>query len=40
MASKQCSFTGTTICWFIRLKDTYKQGWSAFVQAFEKQFFS
>ena len=31
----QCSLTGT-LSWYIRLSDTYKQDWHAFVQAFEK----
>ena len=35
----QCSLTGT-LSWYIRLSDTYKQDWHAFVQAFEKQFSS
>ena len=33
-------FTGTALSWYIRLNDTYKQDWSAFVQAFNKQFSS
>ena len=40
MAFIQCSLTGTALSWFIRLNDTYKQDWHAFVQAFEKQFYS
>ena len=40
MASIQCSLTGTAHSWYIRLNDTYKQGWHAFVQAFKKQFSS
>ena len=36
----QCSLTGTALSWYIRLNDTYKQDWHAFVQAFEKQFSS
>ena len=36
----QCSLTGTALSWYIRLNDTYKQDWSAFVQAFKKQFSS
>ena len=36
----QCSLTGTVLSWYIRLIDTYKQDWSAFVQAFKKQFSS
>ena len=38
MAFKQCSLTVTALCWHIRLNDTYKQNWHAFVHAFEKQF--
>ena len=37
MAFKQCSLTGTALSWYIRLNDTYKQDWHAFVQAFKKQ---
>ena len=33
----QCSLTGTALSWHIRLNDTYKQAWHAFVQAFKKQ---
>ena len=40
MAFIQCSLTGTALSWYIRLKDTYKQDWSAFVQVFKKQFSS
>ena len=40
MAFIQCSLTGTALSWYIRLKDTYKQDWHAFVQAFNKQFSS
>ena len=40
MAFIQCSFTGTALSWYIRLNDTYKQDWHAFVQAFKKQFSS
>ena len=40
MAFIQCSLTGTTLSWYIRLNDTYKQDWHAFVQAFKKQFSS
>ena len=36
----QCSLTGTALSWYIRLNDTYKQDWHAFVQAFKKQFSS
>ena len=36
----QGSLTGTTLSWYIRLNETYKQGWHAFVQAFKKQFSS
>ena len=37
MAFIQCSLTGTALSWYIRLSDTYKQDWHAFVQAFKKQ---
>ena len=40
MAFIQCSLTCTALSWYIRLNDTYKQDWHAFVQAFEKQFSS
>ena len=40
MAFIQCSLTGTALSWFIRLNDTYKHDWHAFVQAFKKQFSS
>ena len=40
MAFIQCSLTGTSLSWFIRSNDTYKQDWHAFVQAFNKQFSS
>ena len=40
MAFIQCSLTGTALSWYICLYDTYKQDWSAFVQAFKKQFSS
>ena len=40
MAFIQCSLTGTALSWYVRLNDTYKQDWHAFVQAFKKQFFS
>ena len=40
MAFIQCSLTGTAPSWYIRLNDTYKQDWSAFVQAFKKQYSS
>ena len=39
MAFIQSSLTGTALSWYIRLNDTYKQDWSAFVQAFKKQSF-
>ena len=39
-ALKKCSSTGTALSWYIRLNDTYKQGWHAFVQAFKKHFSS
>ena len=40
MAFIQCSLTGTALSWYIRLNDTYKHDWHAFVQAFNKQFSS
>ena len=40
MALIQCSLTGTALSWYIRLNDTYKQDWHAFVQAYKKQFSS
>ena len=40
MAFIQCSLTGTSLSWYIRLNDTYKHDWHAFVQAFKKQFSS
>ena len=40
MAFIQCSLTGTALSWYIRLNDTYKHDWHAFVQAFKKQFSS
>ena len=40
MAFIQCPLTGTALSWYIRLNDTYKQDWHAFVQAFKKQFSS
>ena len=40
MAFIQCSLSGTALSWYIRLIDTYKQDWSAFVQAFKQQFSS
>ena len=40
MAFIQCSLTGTALSWYIRLNDTYKNDWHAFVQAFKKQFSS
>ena len=40
MAFIQCSLTGTALSWYIRLNDTDKQGWHAFVQDFKKQFSS
>ena len=39
MAFIQCSLTCTALSWYIRLNDTYKHDWHAFVQAFKKQFF-
>ena len=40
MAFIQCSLIGTALSWYIRLNDTYKQDWHAFVQAFKKHFAS
>ena len=40
MAFIQSSLTGTALSWYIRLNDTYKHDWHAFVQAFKKQFSS
>ena len=40
MAFIQCSLTCTALSWYIRLNDTYKHDWHAFVQAFKKQFSS
>ena len=40
MAFIQCSLTGTALSWYIRLNDTYKHDWHAFVQAFKKHFSS
>ena len=40
MAFIQCSLTGTALSWYIRLNDTDKHDWHAFVQAFKKQFSS
>ena len=40
MAFIQCSLTRTALSWYIRLNDTYKHDWHAFVQAFKKQFSS
>ena len=37
MAPKHCSLTGTALSWYIRMNDTYKQDWHAFVQVFKKQ---
>ena len=31
----QCSLNGTTLSWYNRLNDTFKQDWQAFVQAFK-----
>ena len=38
MAFIQCSLTGTALSWYLRQIDSYKQDWSAFVQAFKKHF--
>ena len=40
MAFIQCSLTGTALSCYIRLNDTYKHDWHAFVQVFKKQFSS
>ena len=40
MAFIQCSLTGTALSWYIRLNETYKNDWYAFVQALKKQFSS
>ena len=40
MAFIQCSLSCTALRWYIRLNDTYKHDWHAFVQAFKKQFSS
>ena len=40
MAFIQCSLTGTALSCYIRLNNTYKHDWHAFVQAFKKQFSS
>ena len=40
MAFIQCSLTGTSLSWYIRLNDTYKQDWHSFLQVFQKQFSS
>ena len=40
MAFIQCSLTGTALSWYIRLNDTCKHDWHAFVPAFKKQFSS
>ena len=40
MAFLQCSLTGTSLIWYLRLNDTYKRDWSGFVKAFKKQFSS
>ena len=37
MAFIQCSLTSTALNWYIRLSDTYKHDWHAFLQAFKKQ---
>ena len=36
MAFIHCSLTGTALSWYIRLNDTYKHDWPAFVQTFRK----
>ena len=40
MAFIQYFLTGTALSWYIRLNDTYKHDWHAFVQVFKKQFSS
>ena len=37
MAFIQYSLTGRALSWYVRLNDTQKQDWHAFVQAFKKQ---
>ena len=39
MAFIHCSPSGTALSWYIRLNNTYKQDWSAFVQTFKKTIF-
>ena len=36
MAFIQCALSGRALSWYIRLNDTYKQDWHAFLQAFRK----
>ena len=38
MAFIQCFLTGTALSWNIRLNDTYKQDWHAFVQVYLKNY--
>ena len=38
MAFIKCSLTGTALSWYIRLNDTYKHDWHAFVKAFKNNF--
>ena len=40
MAYIQCSLSGIASGWFLRLHESYKNDWSAFVSAFKKQFVS
>ena len=40
MAYIQCSLSGIALSWFLRLHESYKNDWSAFVSAFKKQFSS
>ena len=40
LAFIHCTLTGTDLSWYIRLNDTYKHVWHAFVEAFKKQFSS
>ena len=39
-SSKQCSFSGIVIGWFLRSHESYKNDWSPFVSAYKKQFCS
>ena len=37
MAYIECSLSGIALSWFLRLHESYKNDWSAFVSAFKKQ---